>query len=227
MRFLIFHCFLLLTVWLGAHEEDAGEEVPSVAALEGLPSSLVNQSVCAISGEYVDQVVDLALPGPEPLIMYRSYSSLDARGNLGNSWGFNHRDSIWLDCKNDQGIDKLCFLLTQPSGARLYYSAPYPASKHPHSCSFALTLPKGLTNCAGQEISGRTNIKNQKAVFNCHNKIMHVTLGTGAKRTFKELDTKHEEQSGAILFQMSEKKLNGNGLIYTPSEKTVAMRRNQ
>ena len=69
------------------------QECQDVTAIEGLPSSLVNQTVCAISGAYTDAVIDLILPGPESLVIQRSYSS-NGGINLGHSWSLNHRTRL-------------------------------------------------------------------------------------------------------------------------------------
>jgi hypothetical protein len=103
--------FFLICVWpfivlMAAPVEY--QEPKEVATTEGLPSSLVNQSVCVISGEYTEAVQDIVLPGPEPLILQRFYGN-QSRGNLGRAWSFNHGESLIV---GDAIYDQKVFLQT-------------------------------------------------------------------------------------------------------------------
>ena len=92
--------FMQLFTYCAAQEAEhfsIDENYTSAATLEGLPSSLVNQSVCAISGQYVNHSQDFILPGPEPLVFQRSYTSTEQRGNLGVGWNSNHCDRLSFD----------------------------------------------------------------------------------------------------------------------------------
>lgn len=215
--------FLILCFSLYATHEENIEE--AVTATEGLPSSLVNQSVCVISGEYVDQAVDVILQGPEPLVISRSYSSMDREGNIGRHWRFNHQEAIWFATKTEiSGRNVWCFSLTQPSGSHLYYSCSAPDKKNKLKPQrFALTVPRGLTNCGSGEISGRTNIKNQKAILFPENEseLIQITSGSGVLRIYKML--KKNKNGRMLLHQISERKSNGNGLVYHPVPDSYAL----
>ncbi len=216
-RLLFF--FLILLPFTSLPSED----IPlSVVTTEGLPSNIVNQSVCVITGSYIDYEVDAFLPGPEPLIFSRSYSSLHSKGLLGN-WCSNHREAIWLKKGYENGHQTLCFLLAQPSGSIFYYKGLYPTHKN-KSYTFQLVHPKGLTNGATGEISGKSNIKNQKIVLLPDLEIVETTTGAGHVRTFKRL-TKSKEDGRVILCQVSERKANGNGLLYKYGKKSVTINR--
>ena len=68
-------------------------EPQDVATTEGLPSSLVNESVCVITGEYTDSILDLVIPGPEPLTLNRVYTSFSGK----SPWSFNNCDRLILE----------------------------------------------------------------------------------------------------------------------------------
>ena len=87
LRYSLFFLFAFLPL-IGAILEYG--EPQEVATTEGLPSSLVHQSVCAISGEYVDAIVDVIIPGPEPLVISRVYTSFCGE----KPWNFNHYDRL-------------------------------------------------------------------------------------------------------------------------------------
>ena len=80
MKSLIFLLTCFWTFCLFAADYNRFQEAPEVASTEGLPSSIVNGSVCIISGEYVDLAVDFVIPGPEPLVIARHYGSYSLKG---------------------------------------------------------------------------------------------------------------------------------------------------
>ena len=92
-------------------------EPQDVATTEGLPSSLVNQSVCAITGEYTDSILDVTIPGPEPLVISRVYTSFSTN----RGWFFNHYDKLILGNVNYEGAPAHIIVFRQPSGAQLDY----------------------------------------------------------------------------------------------------------
>jgi hypothetical protein len=108
----LFLCFFPLLALHGEVQDYF--EPQQVATTEGLPSSLVNQSVCAISGEYTDSVVDLVIPGPEPLVISRVYTSATIE-----PWSFNHTEHFLLKEVRHGGESKHLITFRQPSGALL------------------------------------------------------------------------------------------------------------
>lgn len=128
MRLTLFFLSLELTCNFGWAEEEnfsVNENIVSVAALEGLPSSIVGGSVCAISGLYIDHSTDFVLLGPESLIFERTYSSAPLKGNMGIGWNSNHRDWLHFERTNHEKEDVRGCLLIEPSGAHLFYKCPY------------------------------------------------------------------------------------------------------
>jgi RHS repeat-associated protein len=190
------------------------EEAPSVATTEGVPSNLVNQSVCVISGEYTDSVLDVVLPGPESLVIQRHYSS-KSPGSFGHSWSFNHRENLIFGeaiYDKDEPIPVWLICLRQPSGAQLDYIYPKSKdiSKKKH-LSFQLLVPKGMTNGANH-LSGQTNLKNQAVHFYPENQKIVSISGSGSRSTFVPID--YDEEDGLVMWrQETEEKANGS--LYT------------
>lgn len=157
IRFLFYLaiCSTPFLSWAGASEKP---ETADVSATEGLPSSLVSQSVCAISGEFIDSNVDVVIPGPEPLAVRRHYGNQSV-----GHWSFDHRDRIFFgETKNRQQEPTYVVCIRQPTGAHLdYFHTISKQSSKSDRLSFELVVPKGLTNGATC-LSGRYNAKNQK-----------------------------------------------------------------
>lgn len=201
--------FFFLSCYAEEENFSVNETTTSVATLEGLPSSLVNQSVCAISGQYTNQSLDFVLPGPEPLVFQRTYSSTTQRGNLGIGWNSNHCDWLSFETSNYEEEFIWACLLAQPSGAKLFFKHAYD-EKHTKSHRLSLNLVEqdGLTNGSSQEISGRTNPKNHKVYWHPKEEIFQSVSGAADVRTFK----KEKKINGYCLFQ--ESKINGSTFEY-------------
>jgi len=156
-------------------------EPQEVATTEGLPSSLVNRSVCAISGEYVDSVLDIVIPGPEPLTLSRVYTSSSSN----QPWSFNHYDQLILGNTVYQG--KLSYLISlhQPTGSTLDYVLEKTGDeKKLKEAVFKFVKPKGLTNGASM-LSGKTNIKNQTLHYFRDKEKIISRSGMGNQKVFK------------------------------------------
>ena len=74
MKKIISLLFIFCTATLCSDEEQ--NQTPlSLASLEGEPSSIAHGCVSAITGDYVENQADLYIPGVEPILIQRSYSS--------------------------------------------------------------------------------------------------------------------------------------------------------
>lgn len=179
----------------------------SIINVEGEPSALVNRCVNVITGDYSDLQVDLVVPGPQPIMIQRAYSS--AADNAGNclfshGWNLNHEGQMTL---------------TERLNAPVQEGEP-PAPKDPPEydattkegygvrLSYDGTLKKGLdlrseitfkrlTNCGSGEISGRTNLLNTR-IYKEDKNTMYISLGSGIKRL---LDRKEHGETKFILTQ--------------------------
>ena len=89
-------CFSLIALLLFsvAYAQDERPNSFPTSSLAGfsLPSTLVNNSVCVISGELIDIQTDIALDGPEPLTLRRFYSNFSGSTDdlIQDDWKFNH-----------------------------------------------------------------------------------------------------------------------------------------
>lgn len=193
-----------------AEEPNPFPVASSLANISALPSALVNNNVCAITGEFVDTQTDVALAGPEPLILQRSYSS--ARNPYGDKlldqWSFNHpRIAI-----SDHTLEKQFKVVADESfGSALLYEGK-------KAESVKLQKPKGLTNCLSEEISGRTNLKNQRiSIYLDKKKIpetLEVVTPAGDVRRFK-YEKRLDKEYKLLRYQMdSELKASGHLLSY-------------
>lgn len=207
MQFFI--VLLLFTFSLGAIETPHLIPSSSLASSNGLISTIVDDSVCVITGEYIDSETDLILPGPEPLVLGRNYSSGNcSRSELFHGWQMNH--SLWIE------MDDLWreAVLTEGSGAVLTYKTDLtePERKKKRKKEkkdfeeFRFEEPKGLTNCFGEEISARSNLRNQKLEIDSKNKQGHLHGASKDVRFYINYD------KGLILFKHV--KLNGQQIAY-------------
>lgn len=220
-HFSLYLCFSFFLI-----AEDS--EIPrSVAALEGLPTSIVEDAVCAITGEYVDYAVDVILPGPEPLVITRSYSSMNTMGNLGDYWSHNHCDAMLLSKVIKQHVPYYRIFLVQPTTAKIGYMCPMKKADETkkkktkkQKIEFLIDMPKGITNGFSGKISGRTDIKNQKVFFYPDSDKIEVINGAGSKKIL----TKHSRHEGfPVCCQNKEDKVNGNCIIYKRDNKNHAL----
>lgn len=136
----------------------------SVASSEGLPSNLVADCVCVITGEYVENEIDFTVQGPEPLSFQRLYSSNVDRTSFGGYWSNNYQDCVMILPFEKEGFKYKKIILKQPSNAYVSYqiSSIKLNNAEENKIPFKFDVPKGLTNSS---FSGRGNLKNQKAFF--------------------------------------------------------------
>lgn len=191
-------------------------EPREVATTEGLPSSLVNQSVCVISGEYTDSVLDVMIPGPEPLMVSRIYTSFSSR----KPWSFNHYDNLILGDVLYEGKPSYVIAFRQPSSAQLdYIFEKKEGFQKLKKIPFKLIIPKGLTNGASI-LSGKTNVKNQTLHFYPDEDLIIAQSGSGSRKTFKKIG--RTEDGWPICGQVSEEKPNGSRLRYEGKGKGIS-----
>lgn len=188
MRLIGLVFILLSTVTLSSEQTvlEVLQPTPSVASTDGVPSSLVAGSVCAITGAFVDCDVDLVLEGPERLVLQRVYSNDRELGNLGNGWSLNHGGGIQFQKSgHNQYGDAIGFaVVTQLNGSRFIYKACANGKTFDDIFPLNICPIRGLTNTAYGELSAQTNVKNdQVTVFKKKNSCEIVT-GGGYKREF-------------------------------------------
>lgn len=208
--------FAILSISFSLHATEVAERDPisirsSLASLSGLPSTLVNNHVCAITGEFVDTQTDVALAGPEPLVLRRCYSNghnaLSHR--LKDGWSFDipaNARVVEVPKKMGDGFE---VYVEEHFGSSLLYSGK-------KLSKLKFEKPKGLTNCLG-EISGKTNFKNQSIEFG-HSEF-DVTSPAGDVRHYKFLGILTHFVN---LYRITQERTASGHLIHYKENKIVA-----
>lgn len=160
MRWLLFLSLFFSLPLLGEAPE---YEAQDVATNEGLPSSIVAGSVCAITGEYCDSATDAVVVGPEPLVVSRQYGSFSMATFMGKGWSFSDIDTVNYKSRHLEDGQAHILSLRQLSGACVDFSYPISGEMKKRKVEFEMIVPKGLTNGASY-LSGKTNIKNLRLV---------------------------------------------------------------
>lgn len=211
LRFLSF--FLALSCFLMGDdgEEHEKPDIPSLVNLTALPSSIVNNSVNVISGDYLEHDVDYVVSGPDPYVLGHIYcsSSLE-EGTLSNGWNFHHHYFLQV-----YQPDEVNFAATDPHKHSLHKNRKgqcvhgvdsaedrakndftYLYLVEPSGSrllfegdgwahNFHLVTKKtGYTNVCQGELSGRTNIKNIRVKWHCTSDRWHVRYGDGTRRVY-------------------------------------------
>lgn len=141
----------------------------SLATTNGLTSSVVNGCVSVISGDYVENYADIVIPGVEPILITRSYCSGDnSQGVYLRSWRMGYPTLLSYednDCDIPNNRIKLKAHVAEEFGGTLSYENVFITKKEPAVMTLPLKLRKGLTNCAGGEVSAKTNPKQTVAIL--------------------------------------------------------------
>ena len=176
-------CFFLFSfVNLFSENEDPLSHLEglseTVELTDGLPSNIVNNSVSAISGEYIDHSVDVVLHGPRPLVFGRTYSNFISNGSLSKSWNNNHYSFIYSyeGFYKQRDVSKMLFRM--PQGSNYMYKK----EKH-RGALYNLIVPKGLTN-GPNENGARTNIKNTIIHFDDKKEFIVTREGDGSVKNY-------------------------------------------
>ena len=140
----------------------------NAVAVESDPASYV-ENVSTIFGDYTEVEVDAVVAAPDPLVLFRFYSSRET-GSLGG-WRFNPHCFLTRDSSD-------VFVGTS-EGSILTYSSR-------DGLSFRLDVAKnpGLANTARGEISAWTNLKNNELCFDPQKNSFELNLCTGGKRLY-------------------------------------------
>ncbi len=209
MRRLLVVVWCLLGVNIGA--VDPNEDLLNVTPTEGMPSSLVNGSVCAITGAYIDSSTDMIMDGPQPFVLQRLYCSQRIPANLGTGWSLNHNERINVSSAFSKTSKDHAFILVnvkEPTGSIFQYYHEY-HKKLPAQCSPILNIPAGFTNTSRGEISGRTNPKNNRVELTIEpTKSCKITSGDGIQRFYRWSDSQKK------LVEASRRMPTGHQMLY-------------
>lgn len=177
---------------------------------ECLPSSLVNQNVCAITGEYVISATHLVLQGPESLTIGRTYTNRKLK-----SWDLNHRDAILTASEDIKDRSYKILSVLQPSGTKLDYKCLKKTFSGREPSTFHMVVPKGLTTAASV-VSGRCHLKNQRVTYDPAKEEFTIRSAAGDRSIFrKKKDSKSKKKA---YNQDSMERLNGSLYRYRLSD---------
>ncbi|MDP1835153.1 MAG: RHS repeat-associated core domain-containing protein [Chlamydiales bacterium] len=192
--------------------------------VDGDPSALVAGCVNAITGSFSDNEIDIVIPGPEPLIFQRFYCSTDWEGGvLCDNWSYNHAKQATL---YHEGGQYQFGVAEATGGALLYKGGKVRREKTDHERHYLVPLTridadiktgndKGLTNIGCEEISGRTNLKNQSASYHNDTNNLVTHLCNGCVRTYQpEKPVGYWDVLPIHFVLTSETRPNGNQAIY-------------
>lgn len=208
-----------------------------------LVSSLIDNKVSAISGEYVDAQEDLTLAGPETLRWQRFYSSNPAACNTGIysyiyfpnnvvggshycNWQFNHKNNMYLQLETNghaRHLEATAFAPHPTSSLMVHKGLIRAEDANNNRFNIPLLRQKGITNCSSGCLSSRTNPKNVMVNFDLEKKFCTVKYGNGG---YKSYAASYYEQffhrdDQIILYKLRpyyEIKPNGNLIIYKEKE---------
>jgi YD repeat-containing protein len=205
LRLMIFWLLLIFSfrmVDLRGMEDEVETHLP-LADTDGVPSTLIDGCVSAITGDYIEFCKDLLLPGPEPLVFDRFYCSADyLTAALHRSWRHNHDTELKLETTVEGWLDGH---YTDSSGRFGYYHGE--KSKTGASLHWSTYYNKQATNIGFGKISAQTNVKNTKIEYFKESKSVEITTGDNTRRYFKK-------RKGGDCELKREKRPSGNQLIY-------------
>lgn len=167
--------------------------------------TLVHHAVNVISGDYIENVNDITLLGPEPLIFQRLYSSSDYRANmLYDGWRHNHESYMhFTDSK--KGLS--AYYIAKNGGALPFEGRI--SKNHLSHLKFFQKKAKGYTNYSSGSITGAAHAKNIKLTYDKAWKNAKVRDGAGNISSFYKFKNKKKK-----LYLVREEKPNGNEIRY-------------
>ncbi|MBT4444508.1 MAG: RHS repeat-associated core domain-containing protein [Waddliaceae bacterium] len=203
-------------------------EIPASSINEFMPSSIVNNAVDAISGDYVAQYNDIVVPSIVPLAMSRSYrhyekpSRSDSLTRYTIASGWNHPFYQMMEFIQDDRHDHHYASIRTSSGSVLSYDGKGSVKKDNLSLQpMPHTYKTVLTNCGSGVISGRTNLKNDilRGDRNSKQYAKRCTLtnGDGSEHLFRMC--RYPSKTGKYDFKgryyiTAEHLPNGNKILY-------------
>lgn len=192
------------------------QEEPNLAlmTLEAPPVSMVAGCVSVISGAFVDTQIGLVVPGALPLTVQSTYCSSEKK------WSFKYKPELRAELSSGGNHINIGYIDEHGSGI------PFRESSSKKTISFLIPstlFEKGLTNCGSGQISGKTNLKNNKLHFvrNEHGKCYQLQTPSHKQQLFTYVKGGEKHRQGAPLgkFRLEEELLpSGNKIKYSYSE---------
>lgn len=191
MRYLF---LLVLSINLIADPKDAY----TLAVTEGEPSSLVEGTVSAITGDLYISEADAIIQGCVPVQMPRHYISGDGKGKRA---GWIFVDHLFAEFRSDYAANHYITIkdlngtsFTYQGSAQevkeQYEKKKYEKKKHTHTSKFfppdTSKMP-GLTNTAQGHISALTNLKNAYIKLEPDAEYFHLLCPDGSERCYRNV----------------------------------------
>lgn len=184
LAFLIFYLFPLAAL------------ASPLLSTESDPDSFIEGCVNVISGDYSECVIDLAIAGPDTLLLERFYSGKDPiKGIQLGTWRIFPERFLVIG-KDPKGhsciLENECFtwdlaFIGERSGGILPYSglrSESGSTKDPLRID-AGKYAKGMVNTYTEEISGQTNHRNN--ILHTKGSSSELTLGDGTRRIYHKI----------------------------------------
>lgn len=185
-----------------------------MAIFNSEPSAFVG-NVNVITGTYHESSQDVVIPGPEPLIIQRAYSSgTNDELSLLNGWSLNHVGEFRRG-NEDRSEAQLKGLFGSPmifKESKSKDNKYYPDTEN---------LIDGYSNTSEGMISGRTNKKNDRIIFEPKHKTCELITGSGEKKTYSRIRYKGEKTKQCVIRQNI--KPNGNQIHYFYNDERAAI----
>ena len=215
MNSLILFLFLSFSFTVNPLSATQTNNIESTVIAGAEPCSFVNNTVNAIFGSFYHHSVDLIVPGPEPLHIQRYYNSQNTVPYSSLAMGMTTNYPHWLHIlPHKDNAEYIEMIAEEDAGSIVKYIAKPRKRKmgfylHPE------VIHKGLTNAGSSEISGRTNLKNNR--YTLENDFHHDTitgtwtasLANGNRRKYHRMD-----DSRCYLNLKYEEKLSGNKILF-------------
>lgn len=163
----------------------ATDETSIVSNFHAINSGIVGGHVNVITGDFIDNEVDMSVTGPEPLILSRSYVSSKAvqRSFCNEGWIWNYQHYLFSYKVDKENWISFC------GGAGGTVLSKDMKAKEGSSYVHKMNHFIGFTDAG---LSGKTNAKNTKIYFPEHKKLnssasedVYVVEGNGDKYTFQ------------------------------------------
>jgi len=201
----IFFFFLICASFLFSVDPDARvivEDIPRIC-----------DCIDPISGSFVYHAHDLTVIGAEPIYLQRSYFNCDELNsdskNKDGGWSFFPHLKLYPgDYTDDDKTTISSFTGKEPNGVQVYYKFLETKEDERHYGAHIDRYSFGFRNSAFTDLSGRTNVKNNKLVFK-NNQVI-ITTGDGTLRIYE----KKKENYYDVYCLKKERKPNGNVVVY-------------
>lgn len=210
---------LILLVVSKAYSSPEAINYNAITNFEGEPSNYVH-NVDITTGNYCESVVDLVVPGAEPLVVQRFYSSdntsnsyIYSNGICGAVFFTNYGSTLATFPSDDERVKKV--YLKELNGNVCHFQGKVDYQLNCYKMHIdPVSYKHGHTNCGKGLISGRTNIKNIRAFYDTPTDELEmrthaqVIYGSGKKREFVDnRETRdHLPNGNSIIFEYDDKK---------------------